>query len=109
MKTNEYRNLKALCAATILLLPISASANPFDKGDPRIGKVLVEKSCVSCHVSISGGDGSELYRRPDRIVKTPSQLLSRIRVCNTNANAGWFPEDELHVAAYLNQTYYHFK
>jgi len=98
-----------LCAAAFLTLPVSAVANPFAKGDAKIGKVLVEKSCISCHVSISGGDGSELYRRPNRIVKTPSQLLSRIRVCNTNTNAGWFPEEEMHVAAYLNQTYYHFK
>ena len=96
----------------MLLLLFAAqfsAADPFPKGDPKIGQNLEEKSCRACHVSMFGGDGSKVYTRPNRIVKTPQQLLARIDICNANTNAGFFPEDEEHVAAYLNQKYYKFK
>lgn len=86
-----------------------ALADPFSKGDPSIGKNLVEKSCTACHASMFGGDGSTIYTRPDHKIKNAQQLLSRIRVCNTNSGAGWYPEEETHAAAYLNMKYYHFK
>ena len=41
--------------------------------------------------------------------KTAQQLAARISGCNANTGAGWFPEDEAHVAAFLNQQYYKFK
>lgn len=91
------------------LFAATAHAAPFEKGDPKAGKALHDKSCTSCHVSMFGGDGSEMYTRPDRKVKTPQQLAARISGCNANTGAGWFPEDEAHVAAYLNRQYYKFK
>lgn len=93
----------------LMLLAAPASANPFSKGDATIGKTLHDKSCLSCHVSMVGGDGSAIYSRLERKVKTSAQLQARIRACNTNAGANWFPDEENHVAAYLNQQYYHFK
>ncbi|MCA1978533.1 MAG: cytochrome c [Thiobacillus sp.] len=84
-------------------------AAPFDKGDPKAGKALLEKACMSCHINMFGGDGSKIYTRADRKVKTPQQLAARISGCNANTGAGWFPDDELNVAAYLNQQYYKFK
>ena len=94
---------------SMLLLAVSAQAEPFAKGDPKAGKALTDKSCNACHVSMMGGDGSKMYTRADRKVKNPQQLEARIRACNANTGAGWFPEDEQHVAAYLNATYYRFK
>lgn len=96
----------------VILLTITsgvALAAPFDKGDPKIGKALVDKSCQSCHASMFGGDASKIYTRADHKVKTPQQLAARISGCNANTGAGWFPEEEMHVAAYLNQQYYKFK
>lgn len=102
--------MKALLALISLMLAAGAAyADSFEKGDPKIGKTLVEKSCVACHVSMFGGDGSKIYTRPDHKIKNAQQLISRVRICNTNAGAGWFPEEEMHAAAYLNQTYYHFQ
>ena len=92
-----------------VLLAGSAYAEPFTKGDPKTGKGLHDKTCVSCHTSMFGGDGSKIYTRADRKVRTPDQLVARISACNANTGAGWFPEDEAHVAAYLNQQYYKFK
>lgn len=96
--------------ALLLLLGFTAAqAAPFAKGDPKAGKVLADKSCNACHNSLMGGDGSKIYTRADRKVKSASQLEGRIRACNANTGTGWFPEEEEHVAAYLNATYYHFK
>ncbi|MEQ1668585.1 MAG: cytochrome c [Sulfuriferula sp.] len=102
MKTSHL----VLFAASIV---VSTSALAFDKGDPKIGKTLVDKSCLSCHVSMYGGDGSKIYTRADRKVKTPQQLAARVSGCNANTGAGFFPEEEAHVTAYLNQQYYKFK
>ncbi len=98
-----------LACLSLFAAAIAAHADPFAKGVPGKGEALAEKSCVACHRSMFGGDGSKIYTRPDRKVRTPEQLLSRIRTCNTNAGANWYPEEEMHVAAYLNLRYYHFK
>jgi hypothetical protein len=100
---------------TLILLGLSAlfvgpvHAAPFAKGDPKAGKILHDKSCVSCHVSMFGGDGSEIYTRDNRKTRSAEQLAARISACNANTNAGWFPEDELNVGAWLNQQFYKFK
>ena len=86
-----------------------AVAASYDKGDPKIGKALLEKSCQSCHAAMYGGDSSKIFTRPNRIVKTPQQLAARVTACDVNTNAGWFPDEEADVAAYLNQQYYKFK
>ena len=91
------------------LLASGAHAAAVAKGDPRIGKTLHDKTCINCHASMFGGDGSKIYTRADHKVRTAQQLAARISACNANTGAGWFPEDEAHVAAYLNQQYYKFK
>ena len=91
------------------LLASSVHAAPFAKGDPKTGKTLHDKSCTSCHTGMFGGDGSKMYTRADHKIKTAQQLAARISACNANTGAGWFPEDEAHVAAYLNQQFYKFK
>lgn len=93
----------------MLVSSVSVSAFAFDKTDPKAGKALVDKACLSCHVSMYGGDGSKMYTRADHKVKTPQQLAARVSGCNANTGAGWFPEEEAHVTAYLNQQYYKFK
>ena len=72
---------------------------------------MVEKNCVACHASRfdDNGDGSAIYTRKDRKVKNAQGLLTQIRSCNTNLGLQWFEDEELHVASYLNKTYYHFE
>ena len=77
--------------------------------DPKAGKKLHDAKCIACHQRLVGGDGSDIYTRIDRKVQTPKALLQRISACNAQVNAGWFPEEEEHAAAYLNQQYYKFK
>jgi len=91
------------------LLSFNASANAlFAKADTKAGKALLEKNCVSCHASSYGGDGSGIYTREYAKVKTSKGLVAQVRACNTNLDLKWFEEDELNVAAYLNQAYYKF-
>lgn len=89
----------------VLMLMLAAAplhAAPFDKGDPKAGKSLHDKSCMTCH-------DSSMYTRTARKIKTAGQLAARISGCNANTGAGWFPDEEQHVGAYLNQSFYHFK
>jgi len=93
--------LSMLCL--MLSLPAQAAA------DPKLGKPLHDKQCVACHVKLQSGDGSGMYTRKPRLVGTAVALGQRVAVCSAQSNAGWFPEDEANVAAWLNQTYYKFK
>jgi mono/diheme cytochrome c family protein len=99
--------LIALLAASMLSPAVHAA--PAAKSNPAAGKALHDKSCISCHASMYGGDGSGIYTRADRKTETAQQLAGRVSACNANTGAGWFPEDEAHVAAYLNQQFYKFK
>jgi len=103
--------MKFLSGISILLLITApALADPMDKGDQKAGKTLHDKSCIACHASKFGGDeGSKIYTRTDRKATNKQQLAARVKACNNNVGAGWFPEDETHVEAYLNNRYYHFK
>jgi cytochrome c len=92
----------------LILFPTALLADPLAAGDVKIGKALVEKNCIECHVRLHGGDGSKMYTRPDRKVTSSAKLLAQIAICNAQLGTQWFPEDEVHVAAYLNQTYYKF-
>lgn len=91
------------------LAPFAAAAEePWGKVDLDAAKPLHEKACVACHVRMYGGDGSKMYTRDGRMLSTRLELLQRVGACNAQVNAGWFPEDEANVAAWLNKHYYHF-
>lgn len=86
----------------------SVAAGPFAKADATAGKALVDAHCINCHAEKFGGDGSGIYTREYHKVKTSKGLLAQIRICNTMIGLKWFDDDELNVAAYLNNTYYKF-
>jgi hypothetical protein len=97
--------------AAVLLVAASALAQQpkvLAHGDVAVGKQLVEKDCVACHVR-RFGSATTIYTRADRKVRTPEQLLAQVQFCNVDLKAGYFPEEEEHVAAYLNLTYYKFR
>ena len=100
--------VQALLLGTLAMASTNLHAEPFAGGDPVKGKALVEASCIRCHASRYGGDGSAIYTREHRLVNTSSGLLAQIRNCNTMLDTKWFDDEELHAASYLNQTYYKF-
>ncbi|HUX29067.1 MAG TPA: cytochrome c [Thiobacillus sp.] len=99
------KTLTALFCSVLLV----GGAHAAPVADSKAGKILHDKACISCHARMFGGDGSKIYTRADRKIQNAQQLAARISGCNANTGAGWFPEDEAHVAAYLNQQYYKFK
>ncbi|MDI1298210.1 cytochrome c [Methylotenera sp.] len=101
-------SLSSLILSFGLALCSLASAEPFTSADANAGKALVAKNCVSCHAESFGGDGSGIYTRESRKVKTSKGLVAQVRSCNTMIGLKWFEDEELNVAKYLNQTYYKF-
>jgi mono/diheme cytochrome c family protein len=87
----------------------TAFAAPFDKGDANAGKETHDKQCAGCHIAKFGGDGSKIYTRKDHRVKSASGLSQQVTTCNSMLGNQLFPEDELHLAAYLNGQFYKFK
>ncbi len=101
-----------LFASTLLsvLFSLSAQASePWGNADAKAGHAKHEEKCVACHVKMYGGDGSKIYTRDGRMLSTKLDILQRTAACNSQVQAGWFPEEEAEVAAYLNQQYYKFK
>lgn len=105
--------LRIVASLTAILLTApavrAAPPAPFDHGDAAAGKTIVERDCVACHARKFEGDADKMYLRADRRVHTPQQLLAQVSYCNAQLGTQYFPDDEEHVAAYLNERYYHFK
>jgi hypothetical protein len=101
--------LAVALAATLGTATAQTQPAPFRAGDTKAGKAMVDRDCVSCHAQRFAGDPDQMYRRTDRRVKTPTQLLAQVQGCNTNLGKGYFPEEEEHIAAYLNLEFYKFK
>jgi cytochrome c5 len=100
---NKYTLARVACVA--LLAPLSAGANP----QAAEGQKLVQQhKCEACHESKVYGPPGSIYTRKDRKVTTWSKLKSQVQACNTMLNSGLFPDDEEHIAAYLNEAYYRF-
>jgi cytochrome c5 len=95
--------------AILALLSASAFAAPFDKGDAKAGKALLDRQCSGCHAARFDGDPYKIFTRADRRVKSASGLAQMITNCNANLGNSLFPEDELNLGAYLNSAFYKFK
>ena len=97
-------------ARILILLTATLAGGAAWAGDPAVGeKLATAKNCAACHQRLVSGDGSKLYTRADRKLKTLAQLASQVHFCSTQFKTGWLPEDEEHVVAWLNHRYYQFK
>ena len=94
----------------IALLAASAGMPALAAPSAAEGRKLVEQhKCEICHHNKTLGDAKAIYLRKDRRVTTREKLKAQVAACNTELNIGLFPEDEEHVVAFLNDTYYKFK
>lgn len=101
MKIHTFAFLLSLVTAT-------AAAEPFANGDPKQGAAMTAKDCNACHIR-RFGDAPAAYTRLDRRVSTAEQLKAQIAYCNSQLGTGYFPDEEEHIAAYLNLEYYKFR
>lgn len=78
-------------------------------GDVSEGEKLVaEKHCETCHNNRTYGDAQAVYLRKDRKVTSLAKLRAQVALCNSELGLQLFPEEEEHVAAFLDSRYYHF-
>ena len=103
--------LPLLLASAMIVPAVQAQkqSKAFANGDAKIGKTLSDKDCIACHARKFDGDADAIYLRADRRVRTPEQLAAQITYCNTELGTNYFPEEEEHIAVYLNLQYYKFK
>ncbi len=98
---------------TLITLSDTQAANQerlFAKADIAAGKLLhQENNCTACHQQRTGKNDTDFYTRMDRKVKTQEKLISQIAYCSSQLNLSFFPEDELNIAAYLNDSFYKLK
>jgi hypothetical protein len=96
--------------AALLVAFALATATSFAAGDPAAGRKLVdEKKCEACHHNKTLGDAKAVYLRKDRKVTSWEKLTAQVALCNSELNLQLFPDEEGHIAVFLNDTYYKFK
>jgi hypothetical protein len=92
-----------LALAAALALPAQAA------GDPAQGaKLVAEKKCETCHHNKTLGDAKAIYLRKDRRVTSLEKLKAQVAACNSELNLQLFPDEEEHIVAHLDKTYYKF-
>lgn len=72
------------------------------------GSELHAASCIECHSRMTGGDGSVLYKRIDRMVTSKDALSARVQHCTQGTNTNWSQDQIKLVTEYLNTSYYKF-
>lgn len=78
-------------------------------GDAAKGGVVLDARCTACHVQMFGGDGSRVYTRTDRKVKSIEGLMRRVEQCNAATQNGELNADQMSdITAYLNESMYKF-
>ena len=70
------------------------------------GQELHQAQCIECHSNMTGGDGSVLYKRDDKIVQSMLQLEKRVTHCATGADTDWDKVQLKAVIDYLNKNFY---
>jgi hypothetical protein len=97
--------MKTPLAVVLCALLTPAFASPSVEN----GHKLVEKAkCEQCHAAKVPGPEGAIYLRKDRRVGSWARLKAQVTGCNADLNLGLFPEEELDVAAFLNDRYYKF-
>jgi hypothetical protein len=103
MTMSPLQSILPFTALMFACLPALAAGDP-----AQGGKLVAEKKCEICHNNKTLGDAKAVYLRKDRKVTTLAKLKAQVALCNSELNLGLFPEDEEHIVAFLDQTYYRF-
>ena len=72
------------------------------------GAALHQENCIACHAAMTGGDGSVLYTRDDRGVKSLDALSKQVDRCQSSLGLAWSNDQISSVQQYLNNSYYKF-
>ena len=72
------------------------------------GSTLHSENCIACHAAMTGGDGSVLYTRDDRTVKSSDVLSKQVDRCQSSLDLNWSNDQIDSVQQYLNTLFYQF-
>lgn len=97
-----FKSLQILPFLVLLILVAISSAHAQD------GAALHENNCIACHAAMTGGEGSVLYTRDDRAVKSSEALTKQVDRCQTSLGLGWSKTQIGSVQQYLNRSFYKF-
>lgn len=101
---------RPLASRYLLLLAFSTASVPFAaQAESTHGKELHNANCIQCHSNMFGGDGSGIYTRPNRRVRSLQGLEKQVRFCAQNLGHTWFDDEIQEVSNYLNREFYHFE
>jgi mono/diheme cytochrome c family protein len=89
---------------TIALVSVADAA----KADLARGARLHSTHCTACHGDMTGGDGSALYTRSQRLVSSLQHLKARVRYCQSGMDLAWSLQEIADVVKYLERRYYRF-
>ena len=95
----------------IVLLVVALGASRLAGAAPDAAegrKLVTEKKCEACHHNKTLGQASAIYLRKDRKVTSVEKLKAQVALCNSELNLQLFPDEEEHIVAFLDQTYYRF-
>ncbi|WP_298289999.1 cytochrome c [Thiomonas sp.] len=104
-----FAALLTLGSAALAAAPGAEPAEFHGVNVARGQQFYTELQCASCHAQRMMGQAAAMYTRSDRKVHNARQLLAFTQMCVTQLNHELFPDEVRDIAAYLNQTYYHFK
>jgi hypothetical protein len=112
-------NLSRLAVAMTLTLAAFASTMPAHAAvamasaplvnEAADGKSAADRNCVDCRARRFDGDMARIYFRGERRIHASEPLLVQVSYCSPEVGASYFPDEEDHVAAYLNRQNYRFK
>ncbi len=98
--------IRTAAASLAFVMPLCSAAAP---SAPEGAKLVEASKCEACHQREFRGPVGAIYVRKDRKVTSWAKLKSQVAQCNTALNIGLFPEDEEHIAAFLDETWYRFR
>jgi mono/diheme cytochrome c family protein len=96
--------ISAALLSTITLVSVADAA----KAELARGARLHSAHCTACHGDMTGGDGSALYTRGQRLVSSLQQLKARVRYCQSSMDLAWSLQEIAAVVEYLEHRYYRF-
>ncbi len=96
-------------STTIFALLFTTMAHGFLIGDPSNGKVIHQEKCAACHIGKFSGDGSEIYLRENRRIKTVEGLMAQVEFCDRQIKSGLNDDQINDLVMFLNESYYKFE
>jgi len=100
--------IRYLASKILVICLLLANAMFLVSAHAQDGSTLHAENCIACHAAMTGGDGSVLYTRDDRVVKSSDALSKQVNRCQSSLDLNWSNGQIDSVQQYLNTLFYQF-